>query len=147
MDYSPYLCIPEALKFRKEVCGGEEGIMDYCWTIALRGAQCVANILGTEVMEDEKKTITRQCCLVNVRLPLDIGTDVSAEHKNLVDSFVGRTMTEDYNTFVPTIFHNGHWWARISGQIYLTLEDFEKVGTALLDVCNRIKNSEGWISG
>jgi hypothetical protein len=147
MDYSPYFCIPVSLKFRKEICGGEEAIMEYCWRIALQGAQCVANILRTEVMENEEKTITRQCCLVNVRLPLAIGSDISVGRQNLVDTFIGKTMVEDHHTFVPTIFHNSNWWARFSGQIYLTVEDYEKAGRALLDVCNRIKNSEGWRSG
>lgn len=69
IDPTPYLCIPEALRFRQLVCGGEESIRQYCQDIAQIGGHRVAQILGTEVMQNSTYTLTN-CSFVNVRLPL-----------------------------------------------------------------------------
>ncbi|KAL1963531.1 hypothetical protein VTN77DRAFT_8112 [Rasamsonia byssochlamydoides] len=136
MDYAPYLCVPAALKFRQDVCGGEEAIINYCSHIAQEGAKRVATILGTEVM-----AIDQPCPLVNVRLPIepprDLTTAEAQQRISAVNAFVGKMTVREYKTFVPTIFHNGCWWARLSGQIYLTLDDFERVGRILRDICDR----------
>lgn len=146
MDYTPYLCIPAALKFRREVCGGEDVIMKYCQSIALQGARRVAEILGTEVMDNKEKTITKQSCLVNVRLPIEAGFDVTGGRQNLVNAFIGETMVTRHHSFVATVFHGGKWWARMSGQIYLEVGDFDHVGRALLAICNTIKHDPVWRS-
>ena len=96
IDASPYLCIPAALKFRQEICGGEEEIRKYCFELARQGGELVAGILDTEVMRpsssdyphrddddddddhkdnqnDDKRTKDEKkwdCCFANVRLPL-----------------------------------------------------------------------------
>lgn len=131
MDYAPYLCVPAALKFRKEVCGGEEAIMSYCVEVVREGSQRVAEILGTEVMRYDQP-----CPVVNVRLPIDPAA-VAQERTSAVTAFVERMMLSEYKTFVPAFFHNGHFWVRLSGQIYLTVEDFEEVGRQLRDICSR----------
>ena len=41
-DTTPYMCVPEALKFREEVCGGEERVRDYCTRIARDGGERMA---------------------------------------------------------------------------------------------------------
>lgn len=69
IDPTPYLCIPEALRFRQLVCGGEESIRQYCQDIAQIGGHRVAQILGTEVMQNSTYTLNN-CSFVNVRLPL-----------------------------------------------------------------------------
>jgi hypothetical protein len=52
-DNSPYYCIPAALNFRQNLCpGGEEGIYHYIRDLAQRGADLLAMVLGTEVMDD-----------------------------------------------------------------------------------------------
>jgi selenocysteine lyase/cysteine desulfurase len=53
VDSSAYYCIPQALKFRREVCGGEENIMRYIREIAQRGADIMARVLETSVLDDE----------------------------------------------------------------------------------------------
>jgi selenocysteine lyase/cysteine desulfurase len=145
MDYAPYLCVPAALKFRREVCGGEEAIMDYSCRVAREGAQRIAQILGTETMEHDQP-----CPMVNVRLPIDpprprYGSEDDADvQKRIseVNAFIGKMTVREYNAFVPTIFHNGHFLARLSGQIYLTVDDFERVGRQLREICNRLREGE-----
>lgn len=51
-DSSPYYCVPAALNFRQNLCGGEEAIYNYIRDIAQRGADLLAMVLGTEVMDD-----------------------------------------------------------------------------------------------
>ncbi|KIW79292.1 hypothetical protein Z517_05904 [Fonsecaea pedrosoi CBS 271.37] len=75
VDNAPFLCLEEALRFRKEVCGGEAAIMKYCHDLAHAGGRRVAEILGTEVMDNDTHTLTKECCLVNVRLPLEVSDD------------------------------------------------------------------------
>lgn len=71
LDSLPYLCVPAALEFRDKVCGGEEMIGTYCADLASRGAEKVAEMLGTEVLNNEEKTLTTGISMVNVCLPLD----------------------------------------------------------------------------
>ncbi|KIV97850.1 hypothetical protein PV10_01555 [Exophiala mesophila] len=51
-DNTPYYCVPAALNFRQNLCGGEEAIYNYIRDIAQRGADLLAMLLGTEVMDD-----------------------------------------------------------------------------------------------
>ncbi|ETI27825.1 hypothetical protein G647_00274 [Cladophialophora carrionii CBS 160.54] len=51
-DNAPYYCVPAALNFRQNLCGGEEAIYNYIRDIAQRGADLLAMLLGTEVMDD-----------------------------------------------------------------------------------------------
>jgi hercynylcysteine S-oxide lyase len=53
VDSSAYYCIPQALKFRREICGGEESIFRYIREMAQRGADIMARVLETSVLDDE----------------------------------------------------------------------------------------------
>jgi selenocysteine lyase/cysteine desulfurase len=141
MDYAPYLCIPAAIKFRRDICGGEEAIMAYCNGIVRQGTRRVAEILGTDVLGDEKQ---RECPMAMVRLPIRLGTDVAVEHEKLVGPFIERSCFDRHHTFVPVTFHNGNWWVRLSGQVYLDIDDFDRVGTFLYQICNAVKSGAPW---
>jgi len=94
-DNTPYYCVPAALNFRQNLCGGEEAIYNYIRDIAQRGADLLAMVLGTEVMDDLDlgqglKTMgsyeamrrdegrvgwaggLRDCAMANVLLPITI---------------------------------------------------------------------------
>src|ERR1700712_4908999 len=51
-DDTAYICVPAALKFRAEVCGGEDAVIAYCQRVANEAADAVAAALGTEVMQE-----------------------------------------------------------------------------------------------
>lgn len=118
MDYTPYLCIPASLKFRRKVCSSEDIIMKYCQSIALQGSQHLVEILGTEVMDNKEKTMTKESCLVSVLLPIEAGVDLMGRRQQLVNAFIGETMVTQRHSFGAAVFHAGKWWARMSGQIY-----------------------------
>ena len=52
VDNTAYYCIPAAMNFRQNICGGEEAIYEYIRENAQRGADMIAMLLGTEVMDD-----------------------------------------------------------------------------------------------
>lgn len=139
IDNAPYCCIPLALKFRAEACGGEAVIREYCESLARRGGNRMAEILGTDVLGASTSAL-RRCCFVNVRLPLtlsDLGID---ETKGKAAAKWMQELTPaEYETYIPIKFYAGDFWCRISGQIYLTLEDFEWAARTVLELCERAK--------
>jgi selenocysteine lyase/cysteine desulfurase len=169
IDPTPYVCVEEALKFRQLTCGGEAKIRAYCENIAKEGGKRMAEILGTEVMDNTTHTLQR-CCFVNVRLPLTITHGPASydpySRPTLEDPDVGKLQLEDgtvyiraadaskiakwmteksikeYETMIPVKFYAGEFWCRISGQIYLELKDFEWAGLTLKAMCKRVSNGE-----
>jgi selenocysteine lyase/cysteine desulfurase len=135
MDYAPYLCVPDAIKFREGHCGGEDKILKYTITLAKQGADRVASILGTDVLGDEDQ---RECPLTMVRLPVTFSDeDIKEEKHKSVHAWIEKTAFQNYGAFVPLIYHGGHLWTRLSAQVYLTLKDFDTVGQMLSELCAR----------
>ena len=52
------------------------------------------------------------------------------------------TLMAEYKTFVALFVYGGRWWARLSAQVYLELEDFEWAGRTLKEVCERAARGE-----
>jgi hypothetical protein len=142
IDASPYLCIEEALNFRQNVCGGEKSIMGYCEQTALEGGRKATEILGTEMMEE---TMMKRGLFANVRLPLNIGDDVGEIKKQNAFIFLGwiaKRLVADYDTFMAPYLHGGYFWVRISGQIYLEVQDIEWGARMLNELCRRARMGE-----
>lgn len=144
LDVSPYLCIEEALKFRREVCGGEEKIMRYCEEISSEAGRLAAGIMGTNVMENKTRMLTK-CAFTNVRLPLEIGDgqgQIQEKNMYLVAVWMTAMLVRESDIYSPVFFHARKFWTRFSGQIYLDLGDFEKGARALKALCERAKSGE-----
>ena len=69
VDQTPYICVAEAINFRKETCAGEMVIRQYCFRLACHSGATISDILGTKVMQNPQSALT-QWCFTNVRLPL-----------------------------------------------------------------------------
>lgn len=148
-DNAPSYCVPEALRFRREVCSGEEKICKYIRDVAQDGADRIATILGTKVMEDgldwrKVEGGLRDCALANIQLPLPIGVDggVSQHEVDEVRNWMELQMMEKYNGFACVYEYNGLLWTRVSGQIYLELSDFEWLGGVLQQLCTAVQAGE-----
>lgn len=150
IDSSPYLCIPESVDFRTDVCGGETAIMQYCTNLAQSGGKKVAEILNTEVLEN--RGVMANCAMTNVRLPISIST-LSDGHEDdevvILESDVQKTITwlletmmSEYKTFVPVIRIKDNLWVRMSGQTYLDFEDFVWAGKMLQALVKRVGEKE-----
>jgi hypothetical protein len=55
---------------------------------------------------------------------------------------MANTLIAEYKTFIPVIFFQGALWVRMSGQIYLDIEDFEWAGRTLKEVSERMGKGE-----
>lgn len=147
VDNSAYLCVPAALAWREKVTwgdlSGEEAVMGYGAWVVREGAKLVAEVLGTEVMENEDGTLGK-CQLANVRLPLEFGElaggDVAKAGR--IAQWMFKVQGEEYGVVTPMLVYAEAWWVRLSGQIYLTLEDFEVAAKGLKEICERAKAGE-----
>ncbi|KAL7273798.1 hypothetical protein RUND412_003325 [Rhizina undulata] len=139
IDSSPYLCIPAALAFRSLVCGGESAIMTYSSTIAKSGAELIAKRLGTEVLE-----MDGDCCMYNIHLPivLDDVRGVKEADVGAVTNYLTRAMVEEFRTFLAVVFYNKSWLVRVSGQIYVDMEDFEFAAGVLEKLVERVREGK-----
>lgn len=160
-DDSAYICVPAALKFRAEVCGGEDAIISYIQRVANEGADAVAATLGTEVMQEpdlkpDQESRMRQCAMTTVRLPIAVAAAgkeaeslghtplvvLSEEEAPKAFSWIQTQLMDVHNTFLP-VFRHGPWlWTRLSGQTYLETSDFEAVSIALRDICEQVAKKE-----
>ncbi len=146
IDYTPYCCIPAALEFRRKACGGEVEIRNYCFEIAKKGGQRVAELLGTTVMDNSTQSMS-QCCFTNVALPLQFvpsgslktPKEIDASDAGKVAKWLHLTAVKEHDTYLQIAFHAGILWVRLSGQIYLELKDFEWIGHKLRDLCERVE--------
>lgn len=146
IDNAALLCVPAALQFRRDVCGGEDAIMRYCWDLAAQGGAAAARILRTEVMDNARGELRYQCAMVMVRLPLEIRkkggeVDVPAPAgcektgAPQIQSWMCEEMASKHGTFIAILFYHGQWWARFSAQIYLDVSDFEWGAGVLVQLC------------
>ncbi|KAL2857257.1 pyridoxal phosphate-dependent transferase [Aspergillus pseudoustus] len=151
-DDAPYFCVPAALAFRNEICGGEERIYTYLETLAKEAAERVAETLETDVLQEpdlkpEEQSQLRRCGMATVRLPIAIqGLSslakpsclmIQADEVASTINWLQENLSHKYGTFVP-IFALDNWlWTRLSAQVYLEISDFEWLAGVLKELCTR----------
>lgn len=165
-DSSPYLCVKDAIEWRERVLGGEDRIRAYCLQLARDGGDTVANILGTWVMQNEEGTLLR-CSMVNVAIPVVVmapeaaktrgGDKAAAPAPSIVGGdetlipykdaqrvweWMTKVLVEEYQTFIPLYYHAARFWARLSAQVYLDLDDFQWAGKTLKELSDRVARKE-----
>ncbi|KAJ2984449.1 hypothetical protein NUW58_g6052 [Xylaria curta] len=152
IDTSPYLCVPEALKFRNEICGGEEQVRAYCIGLAKQGGELMAMLMGTEVLKNKTGTLDN-CCFTNVRLPLDVDEDgkaatggksngIAREEAEVVANWMTERSVNEFDTYIAVRYYAGSFWTRLSGQIYLDRTDFAWAAGVLLELCVRARRGD-----
>ncbi|KAI8060821.1 pyridoxal phosphate-dependent transferase [Gongronella butleri] len=132
-DFSSFLCVGDSLAFIESL-GGLDAIQAYCHRLAVEGGQLVAEILGTEVLENEEKSLTMN--MANVRLPIAKSHPRFSDVK-LTDVLIDK-MLYDEDCMGSPYFHNGQWFVRLSAQVYTDLDDFKAIGHALKRVCESL---------
>lgn len=149
--YASVLTIPVAIKFRNEVCGGEDAIRKYTSLLAVEVGKAIASRWGTEVMENSTRTLTTS--LVNVEVPLwkvassetlavfYNSTKIRKFNQEYLD-FVQRAMAYDHKTYVQVFVYNGKLYARWSCQVYNELGDFEYASDVVLETFKKYFESE-----
>lgn len=124
-----------AIEYRKSI-GGELAIRQYAHKMATEGGDIVANILGTQVMDNSTHTLIT--CMSNVELPVEQKSSTDGQ----VAKFIMTELVFTHHTMATVYKTNNKWWVRLCGQIYLDLDDFKQAGEALLAACNDFNKQE-----
>lgn len=148
IDNAPYMCIPAGIKFRESCTwqgkSGESAIMSFNQDQARKAGVLVSKILGgTEVLENEEGTLGN-CCLSNVKLPLEFATVAGGDKAKAVKiaQWIAEILVTEYETFIAILFYADAWWVRLSGQVYLDMSDWDWAGHTLKEVCARVEKGE-----
>jgi hercynylcysteine S-oxide lyase len=140
IDWSNYLSVDAAFHFI-ERCGGPEKIRGYCHNLAVEGGNRMAEVLGTEVLRCGGAAYIAN--MVNVRLPLKVPNIRSKTHAEVIvqrNAMLEELFARDcfISPYVMTRRGRKEWWCRVSAQIYLDLEDFEKGALILKEICEKL---------
>lgn len=135
VSYGPMLCIEEALKFRKDVCGGEDRIRAYQNELRPAAIEAVQKAFGpgSELLENAEGTLAVPG-MFNVSLP------VKKEYEAMIKKFCDEpldfrrtvkgpceaTMIREDKAFAPFLVHDNKLWVRFSVYIYNELSDYVK---------------------
>ncbi|KAJ8659107.1 hypothetical protein O0I10_005146 [Lichtheimia ornata] len=136
IDFTNFVCVNAALDFRESL-GGEEAIHAYCNKLARQGGELVAKKWGTHMIENEEETLT--VAMANVQLPFENKAGLS--DAIITRSFFHKLIFDHHTTGQP-FKHNGHWYLRLSAQVYNELADFEHLADAGLQVCKELDNQQ-----
>ncbi|KAJ3414745.1 hypothetical protein HDV05_006084 [Chytridiales sp. JEL 0842] len=143
VDVCNYVSVVEALKFRQWL-GGEQKVMDYNKKVAVQGGELVAKMWGTFVLKGPEGTGERTsghglyASMVNVRVP---ETETVRKGGDEFMSKIQERLMREYMCSAQVFKHVDAWYVRFSAQVYVDLDDFEKVGRILLDMFNGVSSS------
>jgi selenocysteine lyase/cysteine desulfurase len=126
-DYTAMISISEAMKFRNDVLGGETEIHNYIRTLASRAKEYLMDAWNTSTplvpnsMEEY---------MINVILP--ISKDLP--NKTDVGTALQQWLYQHHNMYVVIVKEpsSGYIYTRLSAQVYLELDDFKRLGKAVL---------------
>lgn len=108
-------------------------------------------------VDREDETETRRDCAQDAAVRVspaapggqDAQTQVRAEdiviprdEAQRIWSWMTKALVDDYQTFIPLFYHGGRFWARLSAQVYLDMDDFEWAGETLKLLCERVARRE-----
>ncbi len=121
-DYSPYLTISDALDFRQTIAN-ETDILNYNNQLAIQAGNSLAQMWKSSTLTSNNQYIST---MNNVQLPLIIDT---IDKMNILY----QKLINEHNIFLPMFQFDQKFYCRISAQIYMELEDYQKVGKIVLD--------------
>ena len=137
MNSNNWLAIPAALEFRNNICEGEDAIMRYCFELARKGGDEAAEILGTDVLDNEEGTL-RNCAFANVRVPLVTKNVQNAKPLGYLAQLIIAKSSAN-GTLLMIGPYNGNLYWRISAQCYLDLEDIKQGAKILKELCAEVQ--------
>ncbi|EDK36417.2 hypothetical protein PGUG_00515 [Meyerozyma guilliermondii ATCC 6260] len=125
--------IPQAIKFREEVCGGEKNIQDYCNKLSEDAAEEITTKVwpGMKVLKVDGAPST---ALFNVQVPIEKYLPTDFNKSELADCllYLEEQICFNQSTFVPFSIYYNKVYARFSCQVFNTVDDY-------VEVCSRIE--------
>lgn len=98
-------------------------------------------------MDNSTRTLG-DCCLAMALLPIDIGEVEASGRKKMNPAYLPEAqwmfnkLTEEYNAYLAISYFQGAWWVRLSGQVYMDMEDFQWTAQVLRELCDRFGRGE-----
>ena len=134
VSYAPMLCVEEAIKFRTEVCGGEQAIRNYQLKLREEAVRLVIDQLGpgAELLENSKGTLNVPG-MFNISFPVDSKYDPVVKY--LIENFhewrkfkaeCEVIMVTKDKAFAPFLVHNDKIYVRFSVFIINEPSDYTK---------------------
>ncbi|KAK6202526.1 pyridoxal phosphate-dependent transferase [Scheffersomyces amazonensis] len=141
--YSSINVIGDAIQFRKDICGGEQAINDYCYSLAKNAGQLLAKKWGTSILDNSKGSLSS--AMVTIEVPVEkfgISIKFIQQDFGAFINLVYNKMFNEYKTYIPISVHNGKLYARISAQIYNELSDYEYASSSLTEVLEGLSDNK-----
>ncbi|KXN66492.1 PLP-dependent transferase [Conidiobolus coronatus NRRL 28638] len=123
IDFSKWYSSKSVLDYRKSI-GGDSEVYKYNHTLAVLGGEKVAQILGTKVYGERDQL----GYMTNILLP--VKTEVEPNFPKLLEQFI----LKNYDIRLRAFSFKNQYYLRLSAQLFLNLEDFEKVGNVVKEV-------------
>lgn len=141
LDYSSMLTIPDAIKFRNEVCGGEEAIIEYNLKLAKDASKyLLENWEGSYLMNGKEDDIVTS--MFNIQVPkYSKANGYSSDELIKIATVANDYLTKVKRTFIPIFIYRDELWIRFSAQIYLELDDFKWGLDALKEAFEKYESS------
>lgn len=104
---------------------------------------------------DTPGSCIRDCYFANVRLPLELGNgsgvdvsspgkkkEVDPAHADAVSDWFKETGVRESGVYFQTVLYRGVWYWRVSGMVYVGVEDFKRGAEVLKGLCERVCKGE-----
>ncbi|KAH8168650.1 aminotransferase class-V domain-containing protein [Sarocladium implicatum] len=151
MDDTPYVCVKDAIAWRRDVLGGEERIMAYMTKLNKEGCALVAKEVGGAVLENKAGTLNNSA-MGNIMLPIWVGQRgegagaddlvVSKEETAAVFQWLEEKQVSEYNTFMAFFVRWDRFMVRLSAQVYLDMDDYKWAAATLKEMVGRVAKGE-----
>lgn len=94
---------------------------------------------------DAAGSCMRECNFANVRLPLEIGDGdgrIELSRAAGLTDWIKETGVAESGYYFQTCLYAGALWWRLSGMVYVDVEDFRRGAVALRALCERARRGE-----
>lgn len=126
MTLAQFVASHDAIKFRKEICGGEDRIREHNFSLAKEASEYVKEAWKSELLDNSTGTLLTSMFTIEFPLPKQLLAEMSnTGFFILMLDIVLNKMIESYKTFIPMALHKGKCFARFSCEVYNELEDYK----------------------
>jgi selenocysteine lyase/cysteine desulfurase len=123
-DYTATISMSKALEFRKVQLGGEDAIYDYVRTLAISAKAHLLKFWQVDALVPD----SMEEFMINIGLPKCIS---SIEQGKALQGW----LLQEHNVYMLVLQGSDMFYTRLSAQVYLEMQDFERLGSLVLDFC------------